>query len=171
MADARQGGAGALGPRLLGRLTAELIHRSPQYMSCINYYEIDLRGERSRPKLRGPLLRRPRSLDRCGARARPAHATPRCGRAHGSSGNKIGAIENLGATEVSAEHARAMLESGLPRRPPHAPQQHRTHLTCPRAARPDARAHRTSLTPLTCRITLSFGLRGSRGCRASRCYT
>ncbi|KAI8470591.1 MAG: leucine-rich repeat-domain-containing protein [Monoraphidium minutum] len=53
--DAR--GAGTQGPRLLGRLTAELIHRSPQYMSCINYYEIDLRG------------------------------------------NKIGAIENLGATE------------------------------------------------------------------------
>lgn len=32
------------GPRLLGRLTAELIQRSPQYMSCINNYEIDLRG-------------------------------------------------------------------------------------------------------------------------------
>jgi hypothetical protein len=38
-------GAGSLGPRLLGRLTAELIHRSPQYMSCISNYEIDLRGE------------------------------------------------------------------------------------------------------------------------------
>lgn len=38
-------GAGALGPRLAGRLTAELILRSPQYMSCVKDYEIDLRGE------------------------------------------------------------------------------------------------------------------------------
>ncbi|KAG2435624.1 hypothetical protein HXX76_006827 [Chlamydomonas incerta] len=45
------------GPRLPGRLTAELIMRSPQYMSCIKFYEIDLRG------------------------------------------NKIAAIENLGATQ------------------------------------------------------------------------
>jgi U2 small nuclear ribonucleoprotein A' len=48
---------GSLGPRLAGRLTAELILRSRQYMSCIHLYEIDLRG------------------------------------------NKIAAIENLGATE------------------------------------------------------------------------
>lgn len=73
-------GAGALGPRLLGRLTAELIHRSPQYMSCINYYEIDLRG------------------------------------------NKIGAIENLGATENQfdsidlSDNAIVRLE-GFPRLP------------------------------------------------------
>jgi hypothetical protein len=33
------------GPRLAGRLTAELIARSPQYMNCIKLYEIDLRGE------------------------------------------------------------------------------------------------------------------------------
>lgn len=39
-------GAGALGPRLAGRLTAELVLRSPQYMSCVKYYEIDLRGGR-----------------------------------------------------------------------------------------------------------------------------
>ena len=37
-------GAGALGPRLAGRLTAELTLRSPQYMSCVGDYEIDLRG-------------------------------------------------------------------------------------------------------------------------------
>jgi len=55
--DGRPGGAGALGPRLAGRLTAELILRSPQYLSAIKQYEIDLRA------------------------------------------NKIGAIENLGATE------------------------------------------------------------------------
>jgi hypothetical protein len=35
----------ALGPRLAGRLTAELIGRSPQYMNCVQLYEIDLRGE------------------------------------------------------------------------------------------------------------------------------
>lgn len=38
--------AGSLGPRLAGRLTAELILRSPQYMSCINFYELDLRGNK-----------------------------------------------------------------------------------------------------------------------------
>ena len=54
----RPSGAGSLGPRLAGRLTAELILRSRQYMSCINLYELDLRG------------------------------------------NKIAAVENLGATEV-----------------------------------------------------------------------
>ena len=36
--------AGSLGPRLAGRLTAELILRSPQYMNCVKEYEIDLRG-------------------------------------------------------------------------------------------------------------------------------
>jgi hypothetical protein len=35
---------GALGPRLAGRLTAELILRCPQYMNCLKQYEIDLRG-------------------------------------------------------------------------------------------------------------------------------
>eukprot|EP00798_Chlamydomonas_sp_ICE-L_P026775 gene26775-4358_t len=50
-------GAGSLGPRLIGRLTAELILRSPQYMNCVSQYEVNLRG------------------------------------------NKISAIENLGATE------------------------------------------------------------------------
>ncbi|GLC40560.1 hypothetical protein PLESTB_000045000 [Pleodorina starrii] len=49
--------AAGVGPRLPGRITAELIMRSPQYMSCIKQYEIDLRG------------------------------------------NKIAAIENLGATQ------------------------------------------------------------------------
>lgn len=37
--------AGSLGPRLAGRLTAELINRSPQYMNCVRNYEIDLRGK------------------------------------------------------------------------------------------------------------------------------
>lgn len=35
-----------LGPRLIGRLTPELILRSPQFMSCVNQYEIDLRANR-----------------------------------------------------------------------------------------------------------------------------
>lgn len=48
---------GHLGPRLQGRLTAELILRSPQSMNCIGLYHLDLRG------------------------------------------NRIGAIENLGATQ------------------------------------------------------------------------
>lgn len=38
--------AGSLGPRLAGRLTAELISRSPQYMNCVRNYEIDLRGNK-----------------------------------------------------------------------------------------------------------------------------
>lgn len=40
-------GAGSLGVRLAGRLTAELILRSPQYMSCVKDYELDLRGTSS----------------------------------------------------------------------------------------------------------------------------
>jgi hypothetical protein len=44
--DAQRAAAGSLGPRLAGRLTAELILRSPQYMNCVKDYEIDLRGER-----------------------------------------------------------------------------------------------------------------------------
>mmetsp|Transcript_8650 Transcript_8650/g.14910 ORF Transcript_8650/g.14910 Transcript_8650/m.14910 type:complete len:333 (+) Transcript_8650:56-1054(+) len=55
--DQPRSAAGSLGPRLLGRLTAELILRSGQYLNPLQQYEIDLRG------------------------------------------NKISAIENLGATE------------------------------------------------------------------------
>lgn len=40
--EPRPAGAGLA--RLPGRLTAELILRSPQYMSCIKLYELDLRG-------------------------------------------------------------------------------------------------------------------------------
>eukprot|EP00775_Hariotina_reticulata_P003482 gene3482-3752_t len=45
MAAERQA-AGSLGPRLAGRLTADLISRSPQYMNTIKYYEIDIRGNK-----------------------------------------------------------------------------------------------------------------------------
>jgi U2 small nuclear ribonucleoprotein A' len=34
------------GPRVLGRLTPELILRSPQYMNCVKEYELDLRANR-----------------------------------------------------------------------------------------------------------------------------
>ncbi|PNH08090.1 U2 small nuclear ribonucleoprotein A' [Tetrabaena socialis] len=44
MAEARP--QASQGPRLPGRITAELIMRSPQYMSCIKLYEIDLRGNK-----------------------------------------------------------------------------------------------------------------------------
>lgn len=45
MAEMRGVGA-PLGPRILGRLTAELVLRSPQYMNCVGEYEIDLRANR-----------------------------------------------------------------------------------------------------------------------------
>ena len=39
-------GASALASaRLGGKLTADLVMRSPQYMNCLGDYEIDLRGE------------------------------------------------------------------------------------------------------------------------------
>lgn len=40
-------GVGSLvGPRVIGRLTPELILKSPQFMNCINQYELDLRASR-----------------------------------------------------------------------------------------------------------------------------
>jgi hypothetical protein len=103
-------GSAALGPRLLGRLTAELIHRSPQYMNCVLNYEIDLRGERPDSSCRDPTplqgSRRRRPAAACAAPSPSAlhHsrlpaplATP------ARAGNKIGAIENLGATEVCGQ--------------------------------------------------------------------
>ena len=42
----RTAAAGALGPRLAGRLTAELVLRSAQYMNCVSEFEIDLRGKK-----------------------------------------------------------------------------------------------------------------------------
>lgn len=35
---------GGAGP-LMGKLTADLVLRSPQYMNCLGDYELDLRGE------------------------------------------------------------------------------------------------------------------------------
>ena len=45
MAEAHGVGA-QLGPRIIGRLTPEVILRSPQYMNPVSQYEIDLRGNR-----------------------------------------------------------------------------------------------------------------------------
>ena len=56
--------AGALGPRLAGRLTAETILRSPQYMSCIGLYHLDLRGAQLSQKLQPRGLAGPACLHR-----------------------------------------------------------------------------------------------------------
>ena len=37
-------GTSGVGARVIGRLTPELISRSPQYMNCVDQYELDLRG-------------------------------------------------------------------------------------------------------------------------------
>ena len=81
MTDGTKIGAGAMGARLPGRLTAELVLRSPQYMNCVKDYHIDLRGPASAfvTKYRG--FRSP--------------LTDLCAAAH-----RISAIENLGTTEV-----------------------------------------------------------------------
>ena len=42
----RSGAGALLGPRVIGRLTPELVLRSPQYMNCVNQYELDLRENR-----------------------------------------------------------------------------------------------------------------------------
>jgi len=44
--DSRRGVGALLGPRVIGRLTPEMVLRSPQYMNCVNQYELDLRGNR-----------------------------------------------------------------------------------------------------------------------------
>lgn len=93
--------AGSLGPRLAGRLTAELILRSPQYMNCVKEYEIDLRGK-SAQQLSGAkegqqnlsvhsLVRSPSVWQQVGTEVFLICA-----------GSKINSIENLGATQVSA---------------------------------------------------------------------
>jgi U2 small nuclear ribonucleoprotein A' len=46
LVEARAGSSGSFGPRLAGRLTAELISHSHQYMSCVKMYEIDLKGNK-----------------------------------------------------------------------------------------------------------------------------
>ena len=41
-------GASLTSARLGGKLTADLVMRSPQYMNCLGEYEIDLRGKEGR---------------------------------------------------------------------------------------------------------------------------
>ena len=88
-------GAGALGPRLAGRLTAELILRSPQYLSCVKDYEIDLRGQTH--ALQQTVL---------ASKVQPTDESCRC-----FAGHKLTAIENLGATEVTVMHSALILLS------------------------------------------------------------
>jgi hypothetical protein len=119
MDTARPGGAPGA-PRLLGRLTAELISRSPQYMSCISNYEIDLRGGwcRGGRAAGGNGAEVQRSRRRCAAAAAPARPAPEPRLSVPCAGNKIGAIENLGATEVRATRGgrAAGARTGLGRR-------------------------------------------------------
>lgn len=75
--------AGSLGPRLAGRLTAELVLRSPQYMNTVKEYEIDLRGDLPCSPCLAVL---------------PGLASRLTSKAY--AGHKIGQIENLGTTEV-----------------------------------------------------------------------
>ena len=85
-------GAGAMGARLAGRLTAELILRSPQYMSAVKDYEIDLRGGCKPPTCCGTVA----SHLPCLVNSNSC----KCFDIAPFSGNKITTIENLGATEV-----------------------------------------------------------------------
>ena len=41
-------GASLTSARLGGKLTADLVMRSPQYMNCLGEYEIDLRGKKKK---------------------------------------------------------------------------------------------------------------------------
>ena len=85
-----------VGKILPGRLTAELILRSPQYMSCLKLYEVDLRGEGHQPAGQGELRSRRGAL---GSRQDTRRALL-------VTGNKISAIENLGATQVGPQRRR-----------------------------------------------------------------
>ena len=99
--------AGALGVRLAGRLTAELVLRSPQYMSCCKDYELDLRGSSPPPPLPTSTLGRPLPhLGRLNANllrhSRLCSHEETASQTHWltPAGNKLSAVENLGVTEV-----------------------------------------------------------------------
>ena len=83
-----------MGARLAGRLTAELILRSPQYMSAVKDYEIDLRGGCKPATCCGTVASQLLWLVK--SRSCKRHLT-----ALQFAGNKITTIENLGATEVN----------------------------------------------------------------------
>ena len=95
--------AGSLGPRLAGRLTAELILRSPQYMNCVKEYEIDLRGlsaivDAGRYcRSMSPFCHTSNiwQLSMTMLRAGVTHVETSM-----TAGSKINSIENLGATQV-----------------------------------------------------------------------
>jgi hypothetical protein len=113
--DTTRMAAGSLGPRLAGRLTAELILRSPQYMNCVKDYEIDLRGmlkllpvmalewHLSNPRLPSNIALQPYSfcdhIECCDILG----ITRLIFVLSVLSGSKINSIENLGATQVFLE--------------------------------------------------------------------
>lgn len=78
-------------------------------MNCVRYYEIDLRGESRRSSV-GPAsaaavccvvsCRHTVSLCCCILLTTYASPTPAGTTMHNTTGNKIGAIENLGVTQV-----------------------------------------------------------------------
>ena len=108
MEGPKQIAAGAIGSRIAGRLTADLILRSPQYMSCVGEYQIDLRGEQEE------LVRTDTSSEiKYYDSSRILHFRMcsfkklKFSRILASehlllfAANKVSAIENLGATQVS----------------------------------------------------------------------
>ena len=101
--------AGSLGPRLAGRLTAELILRSPQYMNCVKEYEIDLRGLSATVDASYEWQTvTPSHLDKFtwGEKCVPQRGRETHLEIHLAAGSKINSIENLGATQVSCQSSK-----------------------------------------------------------------
>ena len=109
--------AGSLGPRLAGRLTAELILRSPQYMNCVKEYEIDLRGlfptVDAACSCRSVTIIYPKSIEWKHACFRQRVASTDVETSLPDvetslpAGSKINSIENLGATQVFTSQQEA----------------------------------------------------------------
>ncbi len=97
-------------PRLAGRLTAELILRSPQQFNAVKDYELDLRGapRRALPRSAQRLRRRVRAgrgrLRRAGRLPRRNPKTP-AGALRSPAGHKLGSVENLAVTQARGSAA------------------------------------------------------------------
>ena len=141
-------------PKLPGRLTAELILRSPQGMNSIKEYEINLRGACAAParNTRGGARAYSAPARATVRAAQPAptparrHAEAAGGRAraqpylaHGpaappaAAGNKIPTVENLAVTEARCRPAGAAVRAPAP--PPPAPSCCRETVAGPQRAR------------------------------------
>ena len=165
--------AGSLGPRLAGRLTAELILRSPQYMNCVKDYEIDLRGmlkllpvmalewHLSNPSLPSNIALQPCSfcdhIECCDILG----ITRLIVVLSVLSGSKINSIENLGATQVFLELSKWVCVCLC------APVLFSAVALCLSAflslVRPGCRIN---LTALTCQTTTSSSWKGSQSFHA-----